>query len=103
MRSRMAARGLVTRRRCPSDQRGAFVVVTAEGRGAIEAAAPGHVAAVRRYVIDRLTPDQVDALAAITQAVLSALAERPSAPADQPDPGRSLPDPAPDRPIREAS
>jgi DNA-binding MarR family transcriptional regulator len=76
--SRMVARGLVTRRKCPSDQRGAFVVVTEQGRRAIEAAAPGHVAAVRRYVIDRLAPDQLDALAAITRAVLSALAEPPT-------------------------
>jgi DNA-binding MarR family transcriptional regulator len=77
--SRMAARGLVTRRKCPSDQRGAFVVVTEQGRRAIQAAAPGHVAAVRRYVIDRLSPDQLDALAAITDAVVSALTERPPA------------------------
>lgn len=75
--SRMAARGLVTRRKCPSDQRGAFVVVTEQGRRAIEAAAPGHVAAVRRYVVDRLSPDQLDALTAITHAVLSALADHP--------------------------
>lgn len=75
--SRMAARGLVARRKCPSDQRGAFVVVTDQGRRAIEAAAPGHVAAVRRYVIDRLSPDQLDALAAITEAVISALAVHP--------------------------
>jgi DNA-binding MarR family transcriptional regulator len=100
--SRMVARGLVTRRKCPSDQRGAFVVVTGQGRKAIEAAAPGHVAAVRRYVVDRLTPDQLDALAAITQAVLSALAEPPPTPADQPAASRSLPEPPPVRPTREA-
>src|SRR5690606_4860406 len=61
--SRMEARGLVRRERCSSDQRGAYVVVTERGRAAIEAAAPGHVAAVRRYFIDRLTPEQLDALA----------------------------------------
>ena len=81
--SRMVARGLVTRRRCPSDQRGAFVVVSEAGRRAIEAAAPGHVAAVRRYVVDRLTPDQLDALRSIADAVLAALADpKPDADAD---------------------
>jgi DNA-binding MarR family transcriptional regulator len=76
--SRMIARGLVTRRKCPSDQRGAFVVITESGRRAIEAAAPGHVAAVRRYVIERLTPAQLDALTSIADSVLEALADRRS-------------------------
>jgi DNA-binding MarR family transcriptional regulator len=72
--SRMAARGLVARTDCPSDQRGSFVVITDRGRAAIESAAPGHVAAVRRYVIDRLAPAQLDALAEISAEVLAALA-----------------------------
>jgi DNA-binding MarR family transcriptional regulator len=77
----MAARGLVTRERCPNDNRGSFVVVTRRGRAAIERAAPGHVDAVRRYVIDRLTPDQLDVLAEIATTVLDALAadEEPAA------------------------
>lgn len=75
--SRMVARGLVRRERCPSDQRGAFVVVTDHGRAAIEAAAPGHVAAVRRFVIDRLSPAQLDALAVVASTVLAALGEFP--------------------------
>ena len=45
---RMADRGLVKNERCDSDRRGAFVVVTDRGRQEIEAAAPGHVTAVRR-------------------------------------------------------
>lgn len=73
--SRMAARGLVTRERCPSDQRGSFVAVTDRGRAAIAAAAPGHVAAVRRYFVDLLSPEQLDTLAAITARVLAALDE----------------------------
>jgi DNA-binding MarR family transcriptional regulator len=71
--SRMADRGLVRRERCPSDQRGAFVAVTELGRKAIEAAAPGHVAAVRRHFIDLLSPAQLDALAAMCAVVLDAL------------------------------
>jgi DNA-binding MarR family transcriptional regulator len=71
--SRMVRRGLVDRVRCPSDQRGSFVVITDKGYTALAAAAPGHVGAVRRYVIDRLSPEQLDTLAAISAVVLSAL------------------------------
>lgn len=71
--SRMVERGLVARERCPSDQRGAFVAVTDQGREAIAAAAPGHVAAVRRYFVDVLTRDQLRSLTEAAQAVLARL------------------------------
>jgi len=72
---RMQQRGLVAREECPSDARGAFIVLTAAGRAAIEAAAPKHVETVRRLVFDALTPEQVEALAAISDTVLARLAE----------------------------
>ncbi|MFI8104582.1 MarR family winged helix-turn-helix transcriptional regulator [Streptomyces sp. NPDC086023] len=55
--------GLVRRRSCPSDVRGIFAVLTEQGRERLEQAAPGHVEAVRRHLIDVLTPDQIGALA----------------------------------------
>jgi DNA-binding MarR family transcriptional regulator len=73
--SRMAARGLVVREGCPTDRRGAFIVITAIGRKAIEAAAPLHVAEVRRAFLDALAPDQLDALADIADAVVGRLDE----------------------------
>jgi DNA-binding MarR family transcriptional regulator len=73
--ARMINRGLVTKEKCDSDRRGAFVVLTAHGRREIEAAAPGHVAAVRRLFIDRLTPSQLDAVADAAEAVLAGLGE----------------------------
>jgi DNA-binding MarR family transcriptional regulator len=72
---RMAARELVAKERCDSDRRGAFVVITSEGRRVIEAAAPGHVAAVRRLFVDRLTPAQLDAIGDAAEVVLDALDE----------------------------
>ncbi len=61
----MEQRGLVTRRRCPSDARGVHVVLTAEGMRALQAAAPSHVDGVRRHFIDSLTRSQIEALAHI--------------------------------------
>jgi DNA-binding MarR family transcriptional regulator len=73
--ARMAERRLVAKEKCDSDRRGAFVVVTAVGRREIEAAAPGHVAAVRRLFVDRLTADQLDAVGDAAEIVLAALGE----------------------------
>ena len=66
---RMQARQLVERLDCSTDGRGLLVSITAEGRRAIEEAAPGHVRTVRDYVIDVLTPEQLEVLAAAGEAV----------------------------------
>ena len=71
--TRMERRGLVAREECGDDGRGAFVVLTPEGRAAIEAAAPGHVRTVRSLVFDALTPAEVASLEAITSKVLGRL------------------------------
>jgi DNA-binding MarR family transcriptional regulator len=77
--ARMERRGLITRGGCTEDGRGQQVAVTEAGRAAIEAAAPHHVATVRRLVFDALTADDVAALERIAGRVLSRLAaERPS-------------------------
>jgi DNA-binding MarR family transcriptional regulator len=73
--ARMQKRGLVVREECHDDRRGAFVVLTPTGRGAIEAAAPRHVETVRRVLFDVLTDDQVRALATISDRVLTAIEE----------------------------
>ena len=61
--TRMEKRGLIRREPCTTDQRGAFVVITPEGRTLIDAAAGPHVDDVRAVLIDHLTPDQLDLLA----------------------------------------
>ena len=71
--ARMAERGLVKKERCDSDRRGAYVVVTTKGRKEIGAAAPGHVATVRRLFIDVLAPEQLDVIADAAGAVLAQL------------------------------
>lgn len=69
--SRMCKRDLVEKRKCDSDRRGSFVVVTRNGRNEIEAAAPGHVRAVRELFVDRLTREQLDAVAIAAETVLA--------------------------------
>lgn len=76
--TRMERRGLVERRSCPEDARGAFVHLTDDGRAALERAAPGHVEDVRRLVFDALSPAQVKALGRVAEAVLAALGDEGS-------------------------
>ena len=80
--TRMANRGLITKEPCDEDRRGAHIVITAQGRSAIAAAAPGHLASVRRLFIDLLTPAQIDAMAEIADTVR---AEPDSCADDPPD------------------
>jgi DNA-binding MarR family transcriptional regulator len=72
----------VQRESCPTDRRGAFCRLTDEGFAALEAAAPLHVASVRRHLIDRLTPEQVRQLGEISDVILAGL--RPGVPAPRP-------------------
>jgi DNA-binding MarR family transcriptional regulator len=69
--ARMQRRGHVRREECTVDGRGAFIALTDAGRAAIEAAAPGHVEAVRRLFFDRLTGQQVAALNRISANILA--------------------------------
>jgi DNA-binding MarR family transcriptional regulator len=71
--TRMVRRGLVIREECAEDGRGAFVVITPAGRAAITAAAPLHVEAVRRLVVDVLTPEELGDLHLICERILQRL------------------------------
>lgn len=73
--SRMQSRGLVSRGRCPDDQRGAVITITARGRELIGLAAPHHVADVRAAVLDQLSESELAALGAIGDKVNRRLAE----------------------------
>jgi DNA-binding MarR family transcriptional regulator len=73
--SRMQRRGLITREECAEDGRGAYVVLSQTGRAAIEAAAPGHVAAVRRLVLDGLTGEQLATLESLSTHITARIGE----------------------------
>jgi DNA-binding MarR family transcriptional regulator len=71
--ARMEAQGWVRREQRPSSGREKDAVLTDAGRAALAAAAPGHVARVRELVFDRLSPEQVEQLAAICSQLLPGL------------------------------
>ncbi|MFK0287488.1 MarR family winged helix-turn-helix transcriptional regulator [Streptomyces sp. NPDC090499] len=74
--SRMVKRGLAVRMECPEDGRGAFVVITPQGRDAIASAAPGHVATVRDLFVDLLAPEELGTLARVAGRVVEQLDKR---------------------------
>ena len=73
--ARMQRRGLVDREDCVDDGRGAFVVLTDAGRGAIKAAAPHHVRTVRRLVFDALEEGDVAVLTDLVERVLGRVSQ----------------------------
>ncbi|HEY0166342.1 MAG TPA: MarR family transcriptional regulator [Jatrophihabitans sp.] len=73
--ARLEERGWVRRLNCPTDRRGQLAQLTDEGFAIVEAAAPGHVEAVRRYLIDRLTPEQLKVMGEIGEVLLTSTGE----------------------------
>jgi len=71
--SRLEDRGWVRRVRSSEDGRGQVAELTDEGYTALVATAPGHVTAVREYVLDALTDQQVAQVDEICQALLTKL------------------------------
>jgi DNA-binding MarR family transcriptional regulator len=74
--TRMQRRGLIVREECPGDARGAFIVLTAAGRNAIESAAPAHAAAVLELVFDQLSDEETTVFGQACAKIRQALAER---------------------------
>ena len=70
---RLEDRGLVERFPCPEDARATNARLTEAGWDKVRHTAPGHVANVRRHVIDALSPEQIRQLAEIADAVLTRL------------------------------
>ena len=71
--SRLENRGLVERFPSPEDGRATNARLTQAGWAEVQAAAPGHAANVRHHVIDALSDEQIDQLAAIGDAILARL------------------------------
>lgn len=57
--SRMESEGLVRREECPEDRRGAYAALTEAGWQRLVEAAPDHVASVRHWLVDALSPEEL--------------------------------------------
>jgi DNA-binding MarR family transcriptional regulator len=66
---RMEKRGLIRREECPTDSRGAVIVMNEEGAQAFRRATLPHLRAVQQVFIDALTPQQLAAADEITAAL----------------------------------
>ncbi|MGB3412570.1 MAG: MarR family transcriptional regulator [Microthrixaceae bacterium] len=71
--ARLEKRGWVTRSTDPDDGRCTLATLTSEGRDKVVEAAPGHVAEVRRLVLDPLSPTQAKQLRTIGKRVIQAV------------------------------
>ena len=66
---RMERRGLITREDCPTDSRGAEVVLSTAGADAFQAATRPHLKAIRELFVEALTPEQLAAAGEIAAAL----------------------------------
>jgi DNA-binding MarR family transcriptional regulator len=71
--ARLERRGWLRRDPCPDDGRATLATLTDDGFAKLASAAPGHVDAVRAYVIDALDPEQLGQLNAIGDTILGRL------------------------------
>ncbi|WP_200303365.1 MarR family winged helix-turn-helix transcriptional regulator [Streptomyces adelaidensis] len=71
--ARLEKNGWVRREDCPSDKRGQFAVLTDGGFEMLSTCAPGHVAAVRQALFDRLSPEQQKSLGEIMEIITEGL------------------------------
>lgn len=71
--TRLEARGIIERIPSPVDKRAVDVALTTVGRRVLVRATPQHFETVRELVLDRLTDEQLDALADALAPVLEAL------------------------------
>jgi DNA-binding MarR family transcriptional regulator len=71
--ARLERRGWIRREPCPDDGRATLATLTDDGFAKLASAAPGHVEAVRSFVIDALDERQLRELTAIGDTILRRL------------------------------
>lgn len=73
--TRLETAGLVRRAECGDDARGVYAELTEAGMDRLRTTAPTHVDGVRSHLVDLLTPEDQESLAAIFERVLAHLDE----------------------------
>lgn len=72
---RMERRGLIRREECPTDNRGAEIVLTTAGAETFDRSTAPHLRDIRAIFVDALTPQQLAAAGEISLALCSHLAQ----------------------------
>jgi DNA-binding MarR family transcriptional regulator len=72
--ARMERRGLIRRADCPTDSRGAEIVLTDAGAHAFRRASAPHLRDIRAIFVDALTPEQITAAGEVARALRAHLA-----------------------------
>ena len=67
---RLERDGLVERIPCEDDARGQYAVLTPRGRDAFDAARRTHLAGVRQRFLERLSPDELQGMAAFWERIV---------------------------------
>ncbi|MCB0164605.1 MAG: winged helix-turn-helix transcriptional regulator [Anaerolineae bacterium] len=73
---RMAEAGLVERRPCATDRRGAYAIITPIGQGKLEAATHTYLRGIAEHFMRHLNEDDVEALLNAFNKILTAEADR---------------------------
>jgi DNA-binding MarR family transcriptional regulator len=76
---RMVAAGVIERQACPTDRRGAFAALTPEGLTRLRRARPVHLRGIQEHFAVHIHPDEVEAVRAALERVLTA-GQEPSSP-----------------------
>ena len=71
---RMERRGLIRRQACPTDSRGAEIVLTDVGARVFRRASAPHLRDIRDVFVDALTPEQIEAAGDVARALRGHLA-----------------------------
>ncbi len=69
---RMSKGGLIERKPCPHDRRGAYAVMTLRGKTALEQAAPIHSRGIEQHFMQHLNDEDVQALNRVFLKILEA-------------------------------
>jgi DNA-binding MarR family transcriptional regulator len=74
---RLEAKGLLERRECTEDARGAYAVLTDRGRTLLSKARETHIVGVRRLFLERFDEEELESLGTLWERVLPQPVSRP--------------------------
>ncbi len=75
---RLQQQGLVARRTCPEDRRGAFAVLTPDGQKLMDQAIPEHIGHVNEVLSDLFTPEEEETFSSLLRRLRDHLYDRRS-------------------------